>query len=230
MARIKYGSLVSDISGSIGSATFQKSLYGSTLRNKPIPRNSHTNSQYNIRGIMKILHEAWRNLTDAQRRQWNQFIAYSSAKIQRDKNVLMTGHALFIQYNMLRQLTGLAVMTTPAYTPLVGIFDSVQLGIEGDGSLTLVLEDEMPGTQTFGVIKLSAPRNPSIAFSPEGLRYLKVNSAVETNFNITALYTAIFGSIPAIGNTVHYSFRRFSTVSPIVQNPLTGKLIVSDRS
>jgi hypothetical protein len=230
MARVKYSSLVSSVSGSVGSATFQKSLYGDTLRNKPRPRKSSTALQLGGRGLMMKLHQAWHDLTDAQRKQWNQFISYSSATIRRDKAVLLTGHGLFLQYNMLRLLTDLQIMTTPVYVPLQGIFDSVQLGRDDPGVLTLVLEDEFPGTQTFGVIKLSAPRRPSLSFSVSGLRGIHVASDNETNFNITALYTSLFGAIPEIGDTVHYSFRRFSTLSPIVQRPLTGKLIVGDNN
>lgn len=230
MARIKYASIVSSVSGSVGSATFQKSQYGDVLRNKPRPRRSSTASQYEIRMLMQSLHEAWRDLTDAQRKQWNQFISYSNATIRRDHNVLLTGHALFIQYNMLRLLVQLSIMTTPVYVPLVGIFDHVSLGRDDAGTLTLDLEDEYPGTQTFGVCKLSTIRNPSRSFSPQGLRYIPIASDNEVNFDITAYYVSIFGAVPAIGDTVHYSFRRFSVLSPITQRPLTGKLVVYDNN
>lgn len=230
MARIKYSSIVSSVSGSVGSATFQKSLYGDTLRNKPRPRKSSTALQLGGRALMMQLHQAWSDLTDAQRKQWNQFISYSSATIRRDRAVLLTGHALFIQYNMLRLLTDLAIMTTPVYVPLGGIFDSVQIGRDTPGVLTLVLEDEFPGTQTFGVIKLSAPRRPSLSFSFAGLRGIHVACANETNFDITVLYTAMFGTIPQIGDTIHYFYRRFSILSPIIQKPITGKLIVGDNN
>jgi len=175
---------------------------------------------------MVKLHAAWADLTDVERKQWNQFISYSSSTIRRDHAVLQSGHSLFLQYNMLRLLTDLAIMELPLYQPLTGIFDSIQLGFDDLGALELTLEDEYPGTKTFSVVQLSPPRRPSLSFTRSGLRGIHIASDDELDFDITSQYVSIFGSIPIVGDTIHYSLRRFSTISPLIQNPIYGKLIV----
>ena len=69
MARVKFGSLVTEISGSIGGSTFQRNSFGNTLRNKPNPIRSRTAAQLSIRQYMKQAHAGWTALTAAERQR-----------------------------------------------------------------------------------------------------------------------------------------------------------------
>lgn len=230
MARIKYGSIVSSVSGSIGSATYQKSLYGDTLRNKPVPRRSSTALQINRRGIMMQLHAAWRSLTDAERRQWNQYISYSSARIRRDKNVLQTGHSLFIQYNFMRLINNIALMTVPVYVPMPEVFPGAVFGWYGAGDLRMSIVTVGMGTDVWFLAKLSAPRPESQSFNPAGLLAILVPVVAQQEFEIGTQYAAAFGRVALPGEYIHYSVRQFSLLSPILASEFHGKDFVTDES
>jgi len=227
MARVKYASIVSEVSGSIGSATFQKSLYGNSLRSKPNPRRSSTALQQYCRNLMMQLHQAWAALSDDQRRQWNQFIAYSSAKIRRDKNILTTGHALFIKYNYFRLLSQLSILTDFDYV----IIESFPLpdGIATDGfDIDIYYDANFNGNTIWGVVKLSAPMKPSLSFTAAGLRYQFATWAAggRSTFSYNTSYIAAFGAIAPVGSTVHYSSTFFSMLAPIISQELCGSFIV----
>ena len=226
MARIKYGSIVAGVSGSIGSATFQKSSFGDTLRNKPRPRRSGTAIQMTRRNYMMELHGAWAALTDQERTLWNQFISYSSTKIRRDKNVMQSGHSLFIQYNYLRLLSGFAILTVPGYQVLPE--NSNIVGLQYFLDTTLAIEVNYSGwpADQWACYKLSAPRKSSLSFSRRGLRFMAITSQADDLAQIKTAYLAAFGSIPPEGSTIHYEVRYFGMLSPIMSGIYTGKLIV----
>lgn len=215
MARIKYGSLISEISGSIGSATFQKSQYGNTLRNKPNPRKSSSASQLYRRSMMMLLHQAWRDLTDDQRRQWNQFISYSSQSINRDRHVLLTGHSLFLKYNYFRLLSELAILEDPVYIPMP-VWPVITDFMYAAAAEFYINFNFDPGDNNLQpIIKMSAVRNPSLSFTKQGLLFLPVVSSGDTFIECSAEIIALFGKLPLAGETIHYEVFFYSTFAPI---------------
>lgn len=73
MALLKFGSLVTAGTGSLGGHTIQHSKGGMQLRNKPISRNQPSESQRLIRSINPLLQKGWRDLSDTQRKVWNDY-------------------------------------------------------------------------------------------------------------------------------------------------------------
>jgi hypothetical protein len=226
MARVKYASLVSDISGSIGSATFQKSLYGNTLRSKPRCRKSGSASQQGIRILMMQCHQAWRSLSDAQRRQWNQFINYSGASINRDRAVLLTGHALFLKYNFLRLFAHLAIMTNPVYLPIDPWPKLYEVAFD-ENSMVGYFSDNTYSDNLRVIFAASPRRLPSLSFSPAGLRSFYNDGSSLSTCPFYPGFNTVFGAIPAVGQTIHYSFQFFSTLSPAISAISSGKIAIT---
>lgn len=222
MARIKYASLVSDISGSIGSATFQKSLYGNTLRNRPRPRLSSSVSQQYCRGTMQKVHQAWSALTDAQRRQWNQYVTYNNSTIRRDRGVLHTGHSLFIRYNFIRYINLRSILSVPGYAPLPEVegFFGVHY-YTGDG-LYIESQGEAFSSPFWVNIKISSPRPASMAYSPRGLRWMYYDTWESDHIRIDESYLAAFGVEPPVNSKIHYDGQYFMKSSPIISGHFTG--------
>jgi hypothetical protein len=99
MARIKFGSIVTEGRGSLGGHTFQNSRGGSQLRTKPIPRNNPTAAQQLIRSYNPKLQAGWRALTDAQRDIWSRFAITHGINMRLDPDRPISGHSLFMKYN-----------------------------------------------------------------------------------------------------------------------------------
>jgi hypothetical protein len=221
MARIKYGGIITDISGSVGGSTFQKSLFGNTLRNKPIPHKSATPSQLIVRSNMMQLHAAWSGLTNDQRLQWNRFINFSGQTIRKDSGVTMTGHDLFIKYNMFRLISGLSPLGSFVYKsdfPMSTFSFTFNWGISLIGNFRSIMNP----SQSWFLLKVSSIKKPSIVFSPIGLLYIPVPVVSLIDFDITPIYRTLFGLVPVSGECIHYSIRFFSTISPIYSNVYTG--------
>jgi hypothetical protein len=223
MARIKYGALVSEISGSIGSVTFQKSNFGNTLRSKPRSRQSGTHTQQLCRNYMMQLHQSWAAMSDAQRTKWNQFISYSGARIRRDKGVLLTGHSLFIQYNFLRLLSQIAILTDFNFNTIVSF--PLPYGISLDGvDLNFIVTNNYDSNVIWSVLKASAPQRSSRSFNPDFVRFV-FNPWANTNtsvINMVPGYANNFGALPQVGSYVHYTLQFFSMTAPILSQKLSG--------
>jgi len=219
MARIKLGPALTDISGSVGGTTFQRSRFGMTMRAKPLPLKSETPAQMTIRRHIAFLQGAWQALTPAKRLQWDRYIDFSGQTIRRDKSVLTSGQALFINYQLFLRLynkpllTDLAYIPMPAYNPLQNI--AVDAGV-----YLLSFSGSIVHTVYFFLCKLTAPRHQSQAFSPRGLRFIYIPMQTTSEFPINQMYIEAFGALPPIGSYVHCTIRYFSMLAPVFTSPI----------
>jgi hypothetical protein len=227
MARIKYGSLVSQISGSIGTATFQKSLFGNTLRSKPIPRHSSSPSQLVCRAYMMQVHYAWRALYPVQRDAWNKFISYSGATINRDRAILLSGHSLFIKYNYLRLFCHLTIMTDPVFKVISPWPTLTEIAFDDPYLIAYYDSDVYEDTLAL-VMAISNTRLPSLSFTWQGLRSFRWDRNSLSTAVFYPPYDTVFGAIPAVSDILHYSFQFFSYDSPVIAGPVSGVIAVTD--
>jgi hypothetical protein len=102
MARIKFGSIVTEGSGKLGGHLLQNSFSGAQLRNSPVPLRHPSNSQLLIRSINKKLQEGWRSLTELERFLWNNF-----------PSTPLAGHSLWMKYNFVYLSNNLPLITSP---------------------------------------------------------------------------------------------------------------------
>jgi hypothetical protein len=222
MARIKFGGIVSDISGSVGGSTFQRSNYGTSLRNKPSPIHRRSPSQVDIRYKLTQLHVAWRALTPAGRQQWNRFINFSGQTIRRDRAVLMSGHDLFIKYNLAKLMIGDAILTVPTYISMPTVPLLLSPWGYDVGMFYTWFEDAFDDDALFFIYKMTTPRLPSQSYSPRGLRFIPINIDPTGLVDAYAGYLATFGFIPNAQGVIHTSLQWFSRVSPIFNAPITS--------
>jgi len=223
MARIKYASIVSSVSGSVGSATFQKSLYGDILRNKPRPRRSASVSQLARRALMMRVHGYWSALTSAQRTQWNQFIAFANATIRRDRAVLQSGHSYFLKYNYMRLLTGQAILSAPLYTLLAVDFPAFSLSwSDNENEWNLVINATAPGTALWFILKLSSKIPVGQSFKKSGLRYMPIVVVDDSSFAMRDIYYDIFGYYLQDNDWVSFEIQYFGITNTMISGRYTG--------
>lgn len=221
MARIKLGPLITDISGSIGMATIQRNRFGHTLRLKPLPKKSETPAQYIVRRHMITIQAAWQNLTDAERLQWDRFLNFSGQTIRKDKSVLLSGHKLYIKYQLFRLLTGEELLTTIVYAPMPDFKQFENWNIIGGPALEISFEGLVNHNVYFFILKLSSPRRENQAYNSLGLRYMKVPLSSAINYDITAQYIAAFGVLPSGDDYLHSSIQYFSVTAPVYSGIFT---------
>jgi len=222
MARIKLGPALTDISGSVGGMTIQRNRWGITARQKPLPLHSETTAQYNIRRMMVELQASWQNLTDAQRLQWDRFIDFSGQTIRRDRSVRMSGHSLYLKYQLFLLLYGQPLLTTIAYSPVPDWSEYQNIVVTATQINLWFYYIVTPATYFF-VLKVTSPRLENQVFNPRGLRFMKVPFSESSNFLFTDAYKAAFGVLPPGNSWLHYEIQYFSTTSPVFSGKFTGK-------
>jgi hypothetical protein len=223
MARITYGGLITDMSGSVGGSTLQRSQYGPIIRTKPRPIRPNSQNQLNVRAIMARIQYAWRNLSDTDRSLWNTFNSYSLQTIRRSNTVSLTGYALFVKYNFLRILNGGSLMTTFVYVPMPAqnidwIFFSDEynpVGFTDNGG--------NPWDDLFTSIRITPARQPHLSWSPRGLRWIPAESALSFGFDCTTWAPENFGRQFVVGEVSHFEITVCSRLAPIIMKPVRQK-------
>ena len=226
MARVKLSPIFTNISGSIGGMTVQRNRFGVSLRQKPLPIKSNSPSQYIVRQHITTIQHAWQDLTDVQRLQWNRFLDFSGQTINNDKSVKLSGHALYLKYQLFRLLSGYSLLTTITYIPMPKAVEIACLCIAAD-SLILSTEDDAVHTEFFFLFKVTTSRHKNQAFSPRGLRYMFTTPATAQNFQIKEAYKTAFGILPANLSWFHYSLQSFSVLAPVYSGVVSGKFQIT---
>jgi hypothetical protein len=223
MARIKLGPLITDIAGSVGGATFQRSRFGMTMRAKPLPLYSETPAQYTIRRLIIFLQYSWQGLTNAERLQWNRFLDFSGQTIRRDRSIKLSGQTLYIKYQLWRLLYDQALLTEIAYSPMPDHYNFLKISRPEEPEYHLVFDGTVDVTKYFFICKLTSPRRENQAYNPRGLRWMDVIFYPTDTYAITTSYIAAFGALPSVGDFCHYSIQFFSITSPVYTGVFTGK-------
>lgn len=113
MARVQYGSIITDIKGSIGGITYQKNRSGQIARLRSGTFKSSTPKQTISQSNHITILSAWSQLTLAEKDLWNLF-AIANTKINRFGEVkTLTGLNWFESINQNRMLFGLSFLLTP---------------------------------------------------------------------------------------------------------------------
>jgi hypothetical protein len=219
MARIVYGGLVSDISGSIGGSTLQRSQFGPVIRNKPRPLRNTSQSQLETRALMSQVQYAWRNLSAANRFLWNNFNSFSLQAIRRSQSVAISGYALFIKYNFLRLLNGGSILTTFTYTPMPVVVQSWVFFSDAGDPIGITDDGAAVYDNIFSSIRVSPKRPDHLAWTPRNLRFAPADSALGIGCELTAWGPQTFGQSYEVGDVVHVEITLCSTLSPIIMRP-----------
>ena len=235
MAKIKLGSLVTEITGKIGGHQFSNSPTGTILANSPsqLKKNSY-NLSSNL-AVTTTVKQAWRSLSQATRNtwcDWAQVNVYDTSAFAitnpfkpsvLTSSYLQRGYQLFIQYNVLRLNYGLSILTVPASTPHHIPPISVTVGTPST-EIQFNLSRSYTGTKEFFVASISAPLpsfrlNPGKSFIRQNLEY---NNLTLISIGVDELrkYNNLF-------DIVGYTHVNFTVVHKLV--PIAQKLIVNQR-
>lgn len=218
MARVKFSSIISDISGSVGTATFQKGHGGNIIRNKPYPTKIDSSYQYYSKLFMLQAQAAWYGLSSDEQSLWNSFLSYVPAYQRKNGLLLLNGYNLFVKYNMLHQHSGLGLFTTFTFTPL-NMIDITPTVTNSGGLLYVDVVDDVNITNNFIVLKISAPLKVNSLAYKRKVRLMHIGGFGPTyynHWNITSEYYTRFGLTPAVGDKLLVAITLCSSVSPII--------------
>jgi hypothetical protein len=111
MALIRFSDVVSEARGSIGGTTFSRNRAGAIARKRTKPVNTQTTFRDAVRALFGSISQQWRELTPAQRDNWDTMAPEYQAINALGENFTYTGSQLFQKLNSSLQLAGLAGIT-----------------------------------------------------------------------------------------------------------------------
>ncbi len=157
MAVVKYGSLVSEVRGSIGGVTFQRCGQSLSVRSNPTHVKAKSELALLCRARLQALANKWSTLAKAKKDtwpvaalDWPSFDKFGSPKI-------LSGYQLYVYINTYRVMLGLQPLTgAPTYNPpgLWGV--TLNRCVAADNELVFDCASA-PASNAYLLLFLSAP-------------------------------------------------------------------------
>jgi hypothetical protein len=230
MARIKYGSIISDISGSLGGHTFSKTRSGSIIKTKHIPLLSVTSAQSRTRLIFSRLRQNWFNESDNVKNLYKNFVRVLPRYVRNSK-INLSAQELYISYNYHRLVNGLSVLQTFTFSvdPLSVINNALhRYSYMGQEFFNL----NMNSTPDLGYLGLTLRITPPLAQQNNNnyqrLRFILPSAQLPESVLLIAPYVALFNYVPVIGDIMLVEETFWLLSIPVVYSPLYATLTVQD--
>jgi hypothetical protein len=227
-AKIKFGQIISEARGSIAGMVFSRNHSGSYIRQKVTPVNPSNPAQTLVRTYLTQLSQDWRDLTAAQKLQWNtQSVAFAKTDIFGDKQT-PSGYNLYMSLNLNILNVGGTPISIPPVLEDSFNFTSLSVAIsEGGGTATLTYAAAIPATVSVEVFA-TAPMSAGKEFVKSEYRKIDVILTADVSpFDIATEYIAKFGSVGQEGQKVFFKLVPIVTLSGIRGMGITASAIVA---
>lgn len=210
MARAKLGSLITDLSGSIGSTTFQNSNAGTIIRNKPSFAGNFSTSRCTCRNYNYQIHKAWQTMSATDRTQWQTFANFINTKQKHSSYLNISGQALFYQINFYRLSYSLSLLLIPVFSSLRPLDLTCTLFLSA-GNLTIIFSRNTNPTNEFVIFSITPVIKTSINNFKNKLKLVIFSPPTGSAQPIYTQYISLYGAQPITGNTLGFSW---SAASP----------------
>lgn len=114
MARVTYGSGITEFKGSIGGITYQRNSSGKTARLRPLPTVNPSSSQSTYQVRLAKLVATWPTLTQVQKDAWDAIASGHNHTTPWGETKTLSGYQWFLSCNLLRLLYYTTILLTPA--------------------------------------------------------------------------------------------------------------------
>lgn len=229
MARIIYSGLVTSIRGSVGGTTFQNNAYGFTIKNKANMIIPNSPQQELRKLIFSLATKAWATLTDPQRGNWETYASSFPQFAKNNPSSQLSGFAVFVKWHCAWFLgTGLNAVIDTAPSLVATPLDTVTLTVTNvAGVLSLgqawVINDESWRVNYF----ISRPFQPSQNFSGSSPKFLRGSTNGDATTVITALYLALYGVLPVVGNAINIGVQLYEDAGGKVLATSVQRIVVT---
>lgn len=193
MAKVQFGIIVTDVTGSIGGVTFQKNASGSIIRRRSFPASGIPDGKTGIQVALFSLLQTWQGLTLTQKNTWNIFAGANPKTNKFGQLKKLTGLNWYTSVNFQRRELGLADFTVPPVNSIPEVVSSLEVTIKltkleitlggpfdfGDNSI--LVWGTQPTTRSTSTVNQLLKKLTTLTTGPIG------------TFDITAAWTAATG-------------------------------------
>ena len=223
MARAHLSSLLTDLSGSIGSTTFQNSNAGTIIRNKPssvgnFSPHKQINRNYNFQ-----IHQSWKSLSDIERTQWQAFSNFINIKQKHSAYLNISGQSLFYKINFYRLTFSLGILTIPVFTNIHPLPVVVTLSVSPTNMFATCYGLLTPTTE-FIALQVTGIISKSVNNFKNRLKFILFRCPKNASSIIGSRYINLYGAIPKTGDTVGYSWFTIDDTNGLISSTQTAKI------
>jgi len=200
--------LLGRLSRSAGSTTAGHNRYGAYLRNRVIPTNPVTEAQTAVRDQFSNVTQAWRELTEAQRAQWNAFGPEIVRTDSLGETYTLNGQTAFMYVNRNRITCGQAILEdAPAVDPPDALLTATAT-LTDTPTMSLAYTTTPLGTNDKLLIFATRGVSQGKNFLPNGdYKLISVTAAAAASpANILAAYQAVFGD-PILDEKIFFKLK-----------------------
>lgn len=225
--KTKFGAIIVAGSGKISGHVASKNRSGSYLRTKVTPVNPQSTAQLAVRSRFSGLSSGWRGLTADQRNSWNSSVSdFAKTNIFGDlKNP--SGANLYQRLNNnLLQIGEAALTECPSVAAVTAMASLSIVADVSDGTIVATFTDAIAATHK---VKLLASPALSAGKSFVKSEYRQIDvltSADASPVDMTAAWTAAFGSFPAAGKKIFVKMVPVLVASGQEGNAISASTIV----
>lgn len=113
MAKVFYGTIITDMIGSVGGMSFQHNRSGKIVRQRPVQKKSNTVKQSGRIAAFNNIQIEWFNLSIGDKVDWNDFADAHDRVTNWNETKSVNGYNWFMSINSYLQLCGESLLTTP---------------------------------------------------------------------------------------------------------------------
>lgn len=223
MALVKFGGGISQVVGSAGGTTFQRSRAGGSMRSRIAGVQPRTTQQGFVRSGLSDLSKYYSALLSAaDQAAWRAFASANPVVNVFGDTMLLSGIAMFVRLNTNLLMVGgtridtppasLVVQSLTASNPTIVAQTSVAVGASGPA----LLADEK-------ILFWATPALPAGRFyvNREYVT-IHVGAAVAASYDVTAAWESRFGTIPQTSGQIFWSLAQIinsvtGAASPVVR-------------
>jgi hypothetical protein len=195
--KVKYGQMIAEARGKVAGLVASRNTYGAYMRQKVSPVQPRTSYQLAVRSFLAAASQAWRGISATEQAQWNLIApTYSRTNVFGDRAPL-TGFNLFVQLNRMRQILGLALLTTPPVpTAVSGINLATLAVVSGGPTYTITFTPTPLAANMYAVMYATPGLSPGISFIGGNTRVIGVAPpATASPIEAHVDYSAKFGPL-----------------------------------
>jgi len=193
MARVTYGALITELTGSIGGITFQRNSSGNIARLKPnMPVNPSLSQQSQQKFLISLV-TAWSALSDADKTSWETFALAHDHVTEWGEEKTLNGFQWFISSGLNMKSMSLAPLSTaPGWTTIDALPDFV---LSASAISLLCTWDPAVDVTGYRVHFYATPpiRQSSLKLRRSNFVIRKVNIDSLTTQELITYYQTLFG-------------------------------------
>lgn len=205
MARVTYGSLVTELNGSVGGTTFQRNAYGFTAKNKPNMLRPWTDYQKKMQLCMSRAIHAWSTIAATERVFWNTFASSNPQYSKHNPSSILSGYAIFVKWHFYHFLSDVDIVVSPN-SPIPSV-PTVILSFFWNGSECTIYQNVIGSSGQWDLYYfLSPPLPPTVNFYGTKTRYVIKSESFTDYIYADLSYYNMFGQHFTTGQRIAVSF------------------------